>query len=54
MARIRYRQALDSAVLYATEAGLYVQFQSAQSAITQGQFVAWYVGDSLYGSGVIG
>jgi len=54
MARIRYRQALGSAVLYATEAGLYVQFQSAQSAITQGQFVAWYVGDSLYGSGVIG
>jgi tRNA-specific 2-thiouridylase len=54
MARIRYRQALDIAILYATESGLYVQFASAQSAITQGQFVAWYVGNSLYGSGVIG
>ncbi len=53
MARIRYRQALEKAVLYATETGMYVTFSSPQSAITAGQFVAWYVGDALWGSGVI-
>ncbi|MCW1953170.1 MAG: tRNA 2-thiouridine(34) synthase MnmA [Flavobacteriia bacterium] len=53
MARIRYRQALEKAVLYATETGVYVTFSSPQSAITAGQFVAWYVGDALWGSGVI-
>lgn len=53
MARIRYRQPLEKAVLFATETGLYVQFATPQSAITQGQFVAWYVGDKVFGSGVI-
>ena len=54
MARIRYRQALEKATLFATDQGLYVRFESAQSAITAGQFVAWYVGTALLGSGVIG
>ena len=53
MARIRYRQTLEAATLYATTEGLYVAFQSPQSAITEGQFVAWYLDDELVGSGVI-
>ncbi|MDG1042721.1 MAG: tRNA 2-thiouridine(34) synthase MnmA [Flavobacteriaceae bacterium] len=53
MARIRYRQSLETATLHATTAGLYVAFDSPQSAITEGQFVAWYIGDELVGSGVI-
>ena len=53
MARIRYRQALEKAVLYKVEGGLYVDFEEKQSAITEGQFVAWYLEDELVGSGVI-
>jgi len=53
MARIRYRQALQEAVLYQFDEGLYVEFTQPQSAITEGQFVAWYKGDELLGSGVI-
>ena len=53
MARIRYRQNLETATLYATTEGLYVAFESTQSAITEGQFVAWYLEDELVGSGVI-
>jgi tRNA-specific 2-thiouridylase len=30
-----------------------VEFKEAQSAITEGQFVAWYREDELLGSGVI-
>jgi tRNA-specific 2-thiouridylase len=52
-ARIRYRQALVKATLYQFEKGLYVEFQEKQSAITAGQFVAWYLDDELIGSGVI-
>ena len=53
MARIRYRQALQKATLYQFESGLYVAFEEPQSAITEGQFVAWNIGDELVGSGVI-
>lgn len=53
MARIRYRQALQKATLHQFEDGLYVVFDEPQSAITEGQFVAWNVGDELVGSGVI-
>ena len=53
MARIRYRQPLQEATLYKIENGLYVDFKEKQSAITEGQFVAWYVDDELIGSGVI-
>ncbi|MAL60406.1 MAG: tRNA 2-thiouridine(34) synthase MnmA [Flavobacteriaceae bacterium] len=52
-ARIRYRQPLEKATLYKTLSGLYVIFEKPQSAITEGQFVAWYQGDELVGSGVI-
>ena len=53
MARIRYRQPLQKATLHQFEAGLYVAFDAPQSAITEGQFVAWYLEDELVGSGVI-
>lgn len=53
MARIRYRQTLQKAILYQFESGLYVAFEEPQSAITEGQFVAWNIGDELVGSGVI-
>ncbi|MBY0487258.1 MAG: tRNA 2-thiouridine(34) synthase MnmA, partial [Flavobacteriaceae bacterium] len=53
MARIRYRQELQKATLHQFESGLYVAFEEPQSAITQGQFVAWNVGEELVGSGVI-
>ena len=52
-ARIRYRQALEPAVLYRIDSGIYVAFENPQSAITEGQFVAWYSGEELLGSGVI-
>ena len=53
MARIRYRQPLQKATLYRVDSGLYVDFVEKQSAITEGQFVAWYIGEELVGSGVI-
>ena len=52
-ARIRYRQPLENATIYKVESGLYVEFENFQSAITEGQFVAWYIDDELVGSGVI-
>ncbi len=52
-ARIRYRQTLEEATLFKVETGLYVAFKNKQSAITEGQFVAWYINDELLGSGVI-
>lgn len=52
-ARIRYRQPLQDAILHKVDSGLYVEFKKAQSAITEGQFVAWYLEDELVGSGVI-
>ena len=53
MARIRYRQPLQKATLYQFKSGLYVSFDAPQSAITEGQFVAWNINDELVGSGVI-
>ncbi len=53
MARIRYRQPLQKAILHQFENGMYVAFEEPQSAITEGQFVAWYLVDELVGSGVI-
>ena len=53
MARIRYRQPLQAATLERTTDGLYVIFDQPQSAITPGQFVAWYRENELLGSGVI-
>jgi len=53
MARIRYRQPLEEATLFKSNKGLYVSFKNPQTAITEGQFVAWYSNDELVGSGVI-
>ena len=52
-ARIRYRQPLEKATLYKVENGIFVEFQNPQSAIQEGQFVAWYQDEELLGSGVI-
>ena len=52
-ARIRYRQPLSAAKLEMMENGLLVTFEEPQFAITSGQFVAFYEGDELVGSGVI-
>jgi tRNA-specific 2-thiouridylase len=52
-ARIRYRQKLEKAKLYQFESGLYAEFNDPQTAISEGQFVAWYREDELLGSGVI-
>ena len=53
MARIRYRQPLEKAILYQFEEGFFIEFENPQSAIAEGQFAAWYVGEELLGSGVI-
>jgi len=53
LARIRYRQPLELATLYKVKNGMYVTFNNQQSAIQEGQFVAWYMNDELLGSGVI-
>ena len=51
--RIRYRQALQKAELHCTEQGIYIMFEKPQSAITPGQFAAWYREGELIGSGAI-
>lgn len=53
MARIRYRQPLQKARLEVTSEGMYVVFEEPQRGVTPGQFVAWYEGEELTGSGVI-
>lgn len=53
MVRIRYRQPLQKATLHKFDNGMYISFEEPQSAITEGQFAAWYIGDELIGSGVI-
>lgn len=52
-ARIRYRQPLQQASIIIKENATYVKFDEPQSAITPGQFVAWYIENELVGSGVI-
>ncbi len=51
--RIRYRQPLQKATLKMGQDALYVSFEEPQRAISSGQFIAWYQGDELIGSGVI-
>ncbi len=53
LARIRYRQPLQKAILYQFEEALFIEFEEPQSAIAEGQFAAWYDGEELLGSGVI-
>lgn len=52
-ARIRYRQPLEKATLHQVENSMFVAFENPQSAIQEGQFVAWYSNEELLGSGVI-
>ena len=52
-ARIRYRQPLQKATLIQEENALYITFDKPQSAVTSGQFIAWYNEEELLGSGVI-
>lgn len=53
-ARIRYRQALAQCTFEKTERGDYhVRFEKAQRAVAPGQFIAFYDGEELLGSGVI-
>ena len=54
MVRIRYRQPLQKARLYRKDTGMYVIFNKLQRGIAAGQFAAWYEGDEVLGSGVIG
>ncbi|MFT6972649.1 MAG: tRNA-specific 2-thiouridylase [Roseivirga sp.] len=51
--RIRYRQTLENAELFMEEDGLYIIFENYQKGIASGQFVAWYDGEELIGSGEI-
>ncbi len=51
--RIRYRQPLQHARLFAREEGYYIIFDRQQRGVTPGQFAAWYDGEELLGSGVI-
>lgn len=51
--RIRYRQELSDAELIQLDDGLAVIFDLPQRGVAKGQFVAWYEGDELIGSGVI-
>jgi len=53
MVRIRYRQPLQKATLHKFDNGMYISFTEPQSAIAEGQFAAWHIGDELVGSGVI-
>lgn len=52
--RIRYRQPLQDARLIQKENGMYILFKKPQRGIAPGQFAAWYDGEELIGSGVIG
>lgn len=49
MARIRYRQPLASCIFDGSK----VVFKQPQRAVAPGQFIAFYVGEELIGSGVI-
>jgi tRNA-specific 2-thiouridylase len=53
LARIRYRQPLQKAVLYMKPEAAYLIFEDKQRGITSGQFAAFYLNDELIGSGVI-
>lgn len=53
LVRIRYRQALQKALLHRLTDGLYITFETPQRGITSGQFAAWYNKEELVGSGVI-
>ncbi len=53
MGRTRYRQKLVGLTLHKQADGLYIIFDNLERGITSGQFVAWYEGNELIGSGTI-
>ncbi len=53
LVRIRYRQPLQKARLFAREDGYYIIFDKLQRGMAPGQFAAWYDEEELMGSGVI-
>ncbi len=53
LVRIRYRQALQKAIIHNTSEGLFILFNKPQRGIASGQFAAWYKEDELLGSGII-
>lgn len=53
IARIRYRQLLEAVEIFKEADGLYFIFDQYQKGIAPGQFVAWYDGNELIGSGEI-
>jgi tRNA-specific 2-thiouridylase len=53
MAKIRYNQEAQSATVLVSEAGMTVRFTEPQAAITPGQAVVVYDGDTLLGGGWI-
>lgn len=54
LVRVRYRQPLQKAKLFAKSEGAYIIFEKPQRGIAPGQFAVWYHEDELIGSGVIG
>ena len=52
-ARIRYRQSEQPCTITGSRDGLRVEFDSPQRAVTPGQMVVFYDGDSCLGGGVI-
>ncbi|OFY49389.1 MAG: tRNA 2-thiouridine(34) synthase MnmA [Bacteroidetes bacterium GWF2_49_14] len=53
LARIRYRQELQSAEIIRKEEGIYIKFDIPQRAVVPGQFAVWHDGEELIGSGAI-
>lgn len=53
LARIRYRQDLQPAILLRKDPGLYLIFDQPQRAVVPGQFAVFHDGDELIGSGPI-
>ncbi|WP_286756257.1 tRNA 2-thiouridine(34) synthase MnmA [Roseivirga sp. UBA838] len=53
LGRIRYRQPLEQVTLHCEPEGVYFIFKDHQKGIAPGQFVAWYQGNELLGSGEI-
>ena len=49
--RIRYRQPLETAVIFQEQDGIYIEFDQPQRAVARGQFAAWYRNNELIGSG---
>lgn len=53
MAQVRYRQAAQHAVIHQQDNTSRVVFTEPQRAVTPGQYIVWYCGDQLVGSGKI-